>query len=272
VSRGPDADPDADPNPGADWFGDAGGDRPAGPWGAWVLVVAAAAPLGLWLETARRVLVHGVYNGLQFFLGMPVTTTFTGRFGSLLVTAPPSGPLTCSALGVGALAALAVAGRPAFLVPVALARRAAGALAALTALAAAAVLTATAVYLTDPADPRTDRSVAFAPGTADIPAAAPTTGVVVFVLAAAALAAVVLLRLDGPAPTTAPHPALAPRPAVAPVAVDDVEPVVATPPVGRPEPAAPAPAAPDPGPAVALRADGLPHPGADELARYRRPR
>jgi len=48
--------------------------------------------------------------------------------------------------------------------------------------------------------------------------------------------------------------------------------VVATPPVGRPEPAAPAPAAPDPGPAVALRADGLPHPGADELARYRRPR
>jgi len=262
VSRapGPDDGPDDEPDDG---------DPPAGPWGAWVLVLAAAAPLVLWLETARRVLVHGVYNGLQFFLGMPVTTTFTGRFGSLLVTAPPSAPLTCSAVGVGALAALTVAGRPAFLVPVGAARRAAGALALLTALSAAAVLAATAVYLTNPADPRTDRSVAFAPGTADIPAAAPTTGVVVFVLAAAVLAAVVLLRRDEPAPAARAVPAteVAGADAAAP------DPVAAAP--GQEDagpPAEPAPPAAAHEPALVARADGLPHVGAEELARYRRPR
>ncbi|NIZ90426.1 hypothetical protein [Kineococcus rubinsiae] len=270
MTRGP-GDDDGVTGDGVDHGEVAGEDRTTGPWGAWVLVLATAAPLGLWIDTARRVLTHGVFNGLEFFLGLPVTTTFAGRFASMLVTAPPSAPLGCAAVGVGTLAALTVAGRPAFLVPVALARRAAAALAALTALTAAAFLVLTVVYLTKPADPRTDRATAFAPGTADVPAAAPTTGVALFVLAVGVLATVVLLRRDA-APRPVPVEPDAPSAAAAVPAADDSAPEDRAPEDRAPEDRAerdPGPGVPAAGP---LSADALPRPGADELARYRRPR
>ncbi|NAZ84443.1 hypothetical protein GTR02_21820 [Kineococcus sp. R8] len=263
---------DAHPAPDDAPEGPAERGAPAGSWGAWLLVLATAAPVVLWADTARRLLGSGVRTPLERFLGVPERTSFTARWESLLTTAPPSAALLCSAAGAAALAALALAGRPALLVPVGVVRRAAAAVAGLTAVVATAVVVAMLAYLAQPAEDGTPSRSGFPQGLLEVPAAAPVVGVAVFLAVLASLATVVLVRPAGPAAAGAP--------AAAPSEVDaratEDRPAGPGHPVADPRPLLAE--APREDPQADPRADGalppaqLPRPDADELARYRRPR
>ncbi|WP_432491660.1 hypothetical protein [Kineococcus gypseus] len=165
-------------------------------FGGWALTVATAAPLVLVLEVARRFLsgesdeVFGLGGGPGD--GLPREPggleLLAERWALLWQWQAPHTTLLASALGAVVLAAVAVAGRPAPLVPRAGARWAATAVAVAVALASLVALAGFAAVATDLLPPTQWLAVS------TFLALGPQAGVVVLAGALAATAAWALLR------------------------------------------------------------------------------
>ncbi|WP_337062846.1 hypothetical protein [Kineococcus sp. G2] len=263
--------------------------RRSASWAGWALTAAAAAPTVLAVEAARRVLdgsldtvfglvdpSTGLLAAVQGVVRPTTAQLLTERWSLLWQVQPPHLPLLAGALGTVVLAALVVAGRPAALVPRAVARWAAAAIAAGTALAALAALAGFAAQAAELL-PRGAWQVG-TPFTAH----AGTVGVLVLTAALAAASAFALLRGPGagaergddgdPAADGGQDaPPGAARGDAEDSPADRAGPAPGREPVG-PRAGAPAAPAPDAATSGGRGLDGVPRVPQDELALYRRPR
>ncbi|MGI4894553.1 MAG: hypothetical protein ACRYF3_05500 [Janthinobacterium lividum] len=245
------------------------GERDQG-WVAWLLVIAAVAPVLVFAEATRQVFSgardqewFGAYSGDGSQLSADVHVSFSDHFAYWSFYTPAGPTLLASTLGVLVLVGLTLVGCPAWLIPARATRWAACGVAAVLSLGALAILVAT-LTLASRAGDDGSRSQMFGrqPGFIET---GPDVAVLATVCVLAGVGAVLLLRSPAPAlplpvlPADADTADLAPRLApdsAQPPATPDAEPVpaptAASEHLGRPP-------------------EDVPHVSSADYALYRRP-